>query len=155
MEGKKKKHRKNIFSKEAIRKFIEVNDLGKEVIFMDSDIQALVKKIDENSPFLSFDERGEVTGVFKWIKEEDDSFDPGTKCYNVCLEINGKQKMFKTKSGRFVKELALANVHKGDTLKITKTGTRMQTRYTVAVVNISGIEKEEINETMVDASIPF
>lgn len=119
------------------------------MICIDPDIQALLEKIDEDSPFLAFDSTGQVQGVFRWIKEEDDSFDPETKCYRVCLEMNGKKKTMKTKSIRFIKALAAANVQKGDTIKIIKTGSLMQTRYTIEVINIP----DTMNEVAPD--VPF
>jgi hypothetical protein len=90
-----------------------------------SDIEDFIKDLDKNNPFLTFEEGEPVVGVFKSVNIIDDTFNKGEKTLEYTITVDGIDKSFKSKSGKLARQIK--GFKEGETIRIVKTGTSLQT----------------------------
>jgi hypothetical protein len=85
--------------------------------------------IESNSKFLSFEENVPVRMKYLGCEICTSSFDPKKEVVVYTMEIEGKEKLWRTSSLHVSK--AFAKLEKGDFVEISRTGDGRSTRYTI------------------------
>lgn len=94
--------------------------------------QAITDFLNESSDFLSFDNSGGViAGLYTGVALEEDRWNPGKKRMVYSFEIGGKTKKLGSGSTRLAKEFARVDAQPGEFLKITRTGDRFDTQFSI------------------------
>jgi len=95
------------------------------------DTNAAISGFLGNSPYLQFDEGGELTGIYLGCQREDDPFNPGEQRMSYLMDVDGEQKGLGSGSKRLAKAFLKVNPKVGDYVKIKRLGEGFDTQYEV------------------------
>lgn len=94
-----------------------------------NDLDEFLQMLDNESPYIKFEDGEPVTGKYVGAEMVDDTFNKGEKTMEYTMEIGGYEKSFKSRSGKLAK--LLNGVEEGDTIQLVKTGEAFDTRWYV------------------------
>lgn len=103
--------------------------------------------------YLNFKARGNVIeGIYQGYTIEEDTFNPGQKRPIYAIEVEGKQKKLGSSSKRLANAFLDVNPEKGDFIRITRTGERFNTQFSVEKSKEAPVSATEDNK---EEEMPF
>lgn len=119
----------------------------------------ILKKFSENGKILKFNDDGEISGIYKKVYQEEDSFskeNPKGKRLVYVIRVDGddNDKSLPSTSKRLARAMYESGAKAGDHIKITRFGEKYETVFKVKVLSEEK-EQEQVEEEVPDIAADF